>query len=76
MAEIKPKHITELLTYAVQHAKNKQSHLVADVCDIVGRYSSSMSHQDAGFLAQYISEFVDGEEPKSKAHWKELLRVL
>ena len=76
MADTSTKHLTELLTYAVRYAKGKQPHLVADVCDIVGRYSNAMSPQDSGFLTEYIKEFVDGEKVEAKAKWKELLRVL
>jgi len=76
MAEISTTHVSHLLTYAVQHAKGKQPHLVADVCDIVGRYSNQMKASDAGFLVEYIEGFVQEEEASSKVHWLELLRVL
>ena len=76
MAEINARHISDLLTYAVQHAKGKQHYLVADVCDIVGRYSSSMNEKDNDLLIKYIKDLYEGECDESKKHWMELIRSL
>ena len=76
MSDVNPKHLSDLLTYSVQHAKGKQNHLVEDICDIVGRYSSSLTERDATFLSDYINSFINEESEKSKKHWLELIRVL